>query len=249
MEIKRYSPLDVSLAMPRSNFVLLASASYEERCLSLPRRVVGLPKKSIIFSVGDLCYKIKTNLAEMSKMLGNARLVETSISDPNKTAGIIDGEIQGFLADGNGTDIVVDITTFTHEHLLFLIKSLYNYRDKITSLKCVYSGASDYSVTEKGIDKWLSKGCKEIRSVIGFPGLLYPGADNVLIVIVGYEHERAGYVIDEMAPEQLCLGFGKPDSTTDDAHKAPMELFNRIVETNVAMRPCVHKFEFAANNP
>lgn len=249
MEIRKYSQAEISLAMPRSSFVLITSASYEDRCLSLPRRIAGLPQKSIIFGVVDLCPEIMKNLEEMSKILRGARLVKTSISDPNKTAGIIDNEIQSIFKEGGGIDVVVDITTFTHEHLMFLVKSLYDSRDKINSLKCVYSGASDYSIAEKGMNKWLSKGCCDVRSVIGFPGLLYPGVDNVLIVIVGYEHERAGYVIDEMAPEQLCLGFGKPDSTTDDAHRTPMELFNRIVETNVAMRPCVHKFEFAANNP
>ena len=40
--------------------------------------------------------------------------------------------------------------------------------------------------------KWLSRGIGEVRSILGYSGTLKPSRSNLLIVIVGYEYERAG---------------------------------------------------------
>ena len=65
-------------------------------------------------------------------------------------------------------------------------------------------------------EKWLSKGVKEIRSVLGFPGEILPSRKNHLIVLTGYEYERAKTIIDILQPYSLALGFGEASNVNAD---------------------------------
>ncbi len=230
-------------------FTFICSASYELRCLSIARKLADRVSKSAIFAIENLNVRIDSNLARLKNVLPDSDVVMTDLAEPDKSASLIDKEVQKLLRGRDSQDVVVDITTFTHEHLLFLFKSLYARRERIRKLRCVYTSAKEYSFDERGQKKWLSKGCKDLRSVIGYPGIVYPGVGTVVILIVGFEHERASCVIDEMAPEYLYLGFGRPDKATAAAHKVPMRVFNRIVAANMATRKNVCQFKFASADP
>ena len=251
MAIKKLHASDSELAEITRNSLFITSASYEERCLTVPKAVADIPKKAIVFWVKNLFPQIEVNLGEIEKCIGSekVRKVATDISDPVASASEIDQAIMMGLEGEDGADVVIDITTFTHEHLLFLIKSLALRKEKIKSLKCIYSGAAEYSYNEKDTSKWLSKGCAEVRSVVGYPGTIYPGVETVLIIVFGFEHERAECVREEMQPDSLYLGVGSSDSVTDDAHRAPLALFSWMFEDSLAMQQDVHKFSFEACNP
>lgn len=251
MAIKKLHAGDKELAEITRNSLFITSASYEGRCLTVPQAVADSPKKVIVFWVENLFPAIEVNLGKIEKWIGGEKVckVATDISNPVASASAIDQAVMMGLNGEDGADVVIDITTFTHEHLLFLIKSLDARKEKIKSLKCIYSGATEYSYNEKDTSKWLSKGCAEVRSVVGYPGTIYPGVENVLIIVVGFEHERAECVMDEMVPDSLYLGLGEPDSVTDAAHRAPLLLFSKMLEESIAIRQNVHKFSFSANNP
>lgn len=251
MGIESLDASDPTFAKIARGSLFITSASYEVRCLTGARVVAGNPRKTIVFWVKDLYPTIEANLGEIEKCIGSECIakVATNIADPIASASAIDQAIMEALDGNEAQDVLIDITTFTHEHLLFLLKSLSTRKEKIRSLMCMYSGASDYSYNEEGESKWLSKGCAEVRSVVGYPGMIYPGVENVLIIVVGFEHERAECVMDEMVPDSLYLGLGKPDSVTDAAHRAPLLLFSKMLEESIAIRQNVHKFSFSANNP
>ena len=251
MAIKKLHASDSELAEITRNSLFITSASYEERCLTVPKAVADIPKKAIVFWVKNLFPQIEVNLGEIEKCIGSERVykVATDISNPVASASVIDQAVMKGLEGEDGVDVVIDITTFTHEHLLFLLKSLDSRKEKIKSLQCIYSGAAEYSYNEKDTNKWLSKGCAEVRSVVGYPGTIYPGVENVLMIVFGFEHERAECVIEEMQPDSLYLGVGSPDTATDDAHQAPLALFSRMLEASAAIHQSVHKFSFEACNP
>ena len=251
MGIERFDASDPTIAKIARGSLFMTSASYEARCLTGVRAVAGNPRKTIVFWVKDLFPAIEANLGEIEKRIGSKSItkVATDIADPIASASAIDQAVMAALDGNEAQDVLIDITTFTHEHLLFLLKSLSTRREKIKSLMCIYSGASDYSYNDDVERKWLSKGCTEVRSVVGYPGMIYPGVENVLIIVVGFEHERAECVMDEMVPDALYLGLGEPDSVTDAAHRAPLLLFNKMLEESIAIRQNVHKFSFSANNP
>jgi hypothetical protein len=147
-------------------------------------------------------------------------------------------------------NIVIDISTFTHEMLLILLSILYENKNGFKRILYVYMGAKDYSINESLEKKWLSKGCRQIRSVIGYPGNLVPGVPICLIVLVGYEHERAAIMIEEMDPEYLILGKGLPsdDSLTNPSHKAPMLYFQEILADLLSRRGRIQDFEFSCRD-
>lgn len=251
MSIERFHVSNPAMAKIASDSLFITSASYEERCLTGVRAVAGNLKKAVVFWVANLFSTIEENLTKIEQYIGSGKVrkVATDISNPIMSASVIDQEVMALLDDNEKHDVVIDITTFTHEHLLFLLKSISARKEKIGSLRCIYSGAADYAYNEEGEKKWLSKGCAEVRSVVGYPGMIYPGVENVLIILVGYEHERAECVMDEMSPDSLYIGFGTPDSVTADAHRAPLSLFRKMLEENIAIRQNVHSFSFSANDP
>lgn len=251
MSVDNYKISDPILAECAKDAIFITSASYESRCLTMSQLIGCRHKQAEVFWVKNLCPLIGRNLKEVRKFLGYDRVhdVATEISKPTESASAIDQAVRQLLSKKGDHKILIDVTTFTHEHLLFILKSLYDCRSQICELKCVYSGAKEYSYAEEGEKKWLSKGCAEIRSVIGYPGALYPREDNVLIIVVGLEHERAGYVVDDMSPDKLYLGFGKPDIITDKAHEVPRSQFEKMLAENIAIYQNVERFAFNACDP
>ncbi len=118
--------------------------------------------------------------------------------------------------------VVVDITTFTKEVILVLIKAL--------SLDCfknnfevliVYNPSENYP-------NWLSKGIRNIRSVFGYSGVYLPSKKLILIVLNGFETERTMSIIDCFEPNKLVLGKpSKKDSINIDLNeKADLKFCN-----------------------
>jgi len=103
---------------------------------------------------------------------------------------------------------VIDITSFTHEALLIVLRVLAVHRKPTDRITCLYNGASEYSVGLPAEEKWLTKGVGEIRSVLGYSGQIIPTQKTHLIVLVGFETERAERIIAAYEPNELSLGYG-----------------------------------------
>jgi hypothetical protein len=144
---------------------------------------------------------------------------------------------------------LVDITTFTHESLLILFKLLSSPSRQNRRITYIYTSARDYSTSEAGDQKWLSKGIVEIRSVLGFVGEVMPARKNHLIVLVGYEHERASRLIESFEPNRLSLGHGRAGSVTSPSHYEANRYFHRLVLNAAARYANVTSFEFSCNDP
>lgn len=147
---------------------------------------------------------------------------------------------------------LIDVTTFTHEHLLMLLYFLKseNLMEKVTF---AYTGAQDYSLNVQLEEIWLTKGVKQVRSVIGYPGELVPSKDLHLIVLVGFEHERAQTVIEAYEPVRLSLGFAprlrsvsEQLSETNKAFFARVQSFVRATRQDTTR---VNEFEFSCVDP
>ena len=134
-----------------------------------------------------------------------SRIMEFDTADPLLTADCIVLNLSD-LCSGDPKRIVSDITSFTREALLILVKFLTERMRDEDSLEFLYTNAREYSIGDSGQDKWLSKGIKEVRSVLGYPGDLAPSKQDHLIVLVGFEDERALDLIREYEPSRISLG-------------------------------------------
>ncbi|MCW3490230.1 hypothetical protein [Dethiobacter alkaliphilus] len=242
---------DISKILKDRNGAFLCCASFEKRSLSIPAKINTLQfKKVLIFASEDRCPYISETASEINNIfLNKTQIVNTRMRDPLSTADSIAKAVQQLIAK-NIKDVIIDISTFTHEMLLILIMILWRNKDHFSKVTCIYTGARDYSLGDSVENKWLSKGCKEVRSVFGFPGQIIPGRPSCLIVLVGFEHERATRMITTMEPELLLLGRGLPSSEhlTHDSHKAPMEYFHKLVEDMGSSRGDLKTFEFSCRD-
>ena len=103
------------------------------------------------------------------------------------------------------------------------IKLLYNYKEYFDIIKCLYNGAKRYSCGDMFEQMWLSKGCRDVRNVIGYPGKENPTKKNHIIVLTGFETERATKMVELLSPDKLTLASGS--EPTEEEHDEVMRYF------------------------
>lgn len=119
--------------------------------------------------------------------------------------------------------VIIDISTFTHEALLILIRLIYDNRNSFECIKCLYNGASSYSYGDRFERMWLSKGCRDVRNVMGYPGKIAPKMKDHVIVLTGFEMERATRMVELLSPDKLTLANG--NEPTEEEHDEVMKFF------------------------
>jgi len=97
--------------------------------------------------------------------------------------------------------------------------------------------------------KWLSRGVGEVRTVLGFPGNVTPLKKTHLILIVGYEHERAEGIIEVVEPNSIALGYGRSGSATSEKNRDSNKHYHHLVEQMATSFCSVNSFEIPCNDP
>ena len=138
------------------------------------------------------------------------------------------------------------ITTFTHEALLILLRILQRQVTKRDLVHLVYAAAAEYAVGLRPEEKWLTKGVLDVRSVLGYPGSMRPSWKSHLIVLVGFEADRATELIESYEPTVISLGFGDEKTQTSAGHHA----INRMAFSTVASKvKTYYEFAFSTVDP
>jgi len=210
---------DINSELPKE-FIFICFASFEERSTTIPFSIEqDRIYKSIVFKgmdsyINEMNSVIKKYADMMCKQIRNSTLIELNLENPIQIAEKLTDTVKN-LTCLEKTSLVIDITTFTHETLLILLKLIYVHKNKFTSIYCLYNGAEKYSIGDEPENVWLSKGCRDVRNVIGYPGIIRPAAKTCLIILTGFELERATRLIERIEPDRLMLGNGI-DSTHEN---------------------------------
>ncbi|GHU80799.1 hypothetical protein FACS1894191_6840 [Clostridia bacterium] len=211
-----------------NNSAFLCFASFEGRCKST---AMTLDKSKIAdaYIYFDPTYTDATIPSDISRAFSHCEIKETILHDPIKIADSFSKVIDSLVEKGI-ENIITDITTFSHEALLILLKIQHSYRCHFKQLVCAYTGAGSYGgETTFPEQKWLSKGCKDVRNVLGYPGILKPASKTCLIVLAGFELERATRLIELIEPDRIAIGNGI--EPTNANHTDTMSYFkNRFEE-------------------
>jgi hypothetical protein len=249
MDIKRL-PLPALLeALGGGPDLLICSASFETRCLLVPEALGNLPpSKSFIIANRDYRDEVGHHLDQLRERLGNgAELVETSTENPLDTADALMAVVD-YLARNSPKSVLVDITTLTHEGLLILLRLLGRTRG-LSGLQFAYANAAQYSVGDSATDKWLSKGVREVRTVLGYPGSVLPSRPTHLILLVGYEYHRALRLIEAIDPRTLSLGYGRSGSATTEKDRDANSFYVQLLKRMLPTFGNVSTFEIKCDQP
>jgi len=225
--------------------VFLCCASFEARSMSVPRALAHLRiADSIVFANTESAESV-ASFEYLATLLGpRGRHVQLALSDPLRCADALYGAVLHTVSS-HGRHYLVDITTFTHELLLVLMRVLQLVLSDKDRVHLVYTTAAEYSVGDEPGSKWLTKGIGEIRSVLGFPGMMLPARKLHLVVLSGFEGERAERVIDQFEPDRISVGVGAPESSiTSDHYQINQALQSRLA----AKYPAVELFTFSPSD-
>ena len=230
--------------------LFICAASFESRCLSVPYSIeLSKIKSAVIFYMKDSIQYINDNKILLQEHFKDiASCVELMHGDPLFTADRMQETLIECSQRLTVVSIMVDITTFTHESLLILLRLLPIVFPSAT-IMYAYANAQEYDSDNEKDNKWLSKGIGDIRSVLGYPGELLPARKTHLIVVVGYEYERAASIINALEPSKLALAFGRSDNATTEKDKDANEHYLHLVEQMASSYQEIECFEVKCNDP
>ena len=160
---------------------------------------------------------------------------------------IIDGLWQALIPyqKKGQNQLLLILLLFTHEALLILFKVI----DSLVypnghSIVYLYNPAHKYSYDSSEV--WLSKGLKDMRTVIGYPGRFKPYNRLHLSILVGYENERAKLTLESIEPNIISLGkAAKLESVNPDMAENNLQAYEDIK----SMYKDVTEFEFSCLEP
>lgn len=214
--------------------LFIGFCSFEKRCLSVIQNIpVEKINKGIIFINRDAPPESAPNLEQFICVLKDkADIKRINLFNPIEIA---DSIMEVIINNCKGIDspkILADITCFTHEALLIFLAISKQFL-KNARIKYSYCNASIYaSESKEATEQWLSRGIREVRSVLGYAGDIKPSQETVLIMMVGYECERAWQVIDSISPEELIITYnnanGSTDQTNGDANQHHADLLKEL---------------------
>ena len=201
-----------------SEYIFISCASLETRCRtrSTVEAITHIRKTYIIRNIDSgMNLHNEDHFQSICNQLPDSIALELHFENPLGVLERLQKVIQELITSQEKS-LVVDISTFTHEVLLIFLKILHINRNYFESIFLIYNGAKKY-------EPWLSKGCKEVRNVIGYPGSFNPAQKYHLVVLTGFEWERATRLVELLEPDVLSIGIGK--DPTNSNHQETMTSF------------------------
>jgi len=240
---------DLSARMPSGIDHLIVSASYEERAYGVWKNIKSAicGKKFVCHNENHSAY-LKQSLARFCADDSELQPVALHSDDPHTTFESLRKLIED-IRIGGSCHLAVDLTGFTREALAIL---LYIARYRLADgsrVSAFYHRAASYGRTPK--TGWLSQGVREVRSILGYSGQMRLSADTHLMMIAGFETERAQEIIDTIEPAHLSigtLGGSNLPAEIENPHNLPLEEFIARVKAYYANTQC-DEFEFSTSDP
>lgn len=250
-DMKKVGKSNISAEVGNNIDLLICSSSFEDRCLSLIECIeLSSVKNVVLFNYENNYDKSKQNSNKIINLLNGKTCWQEKMIFPNRPIENCDTFISVLDGFPVNAKVLVDVSTFTRENILILIKLFKSKYNKLNVDYC-YTPSSRYSISEDDSletikqNLWLSKGVDDIRSILGYPGVFSPVKKVLLIILVGFEYERAQILIDNYEPNLLIIGkASKDESITNRLSEINQINFNNLRNANAG----VDVFEFSCKD-
>ena len=190
--------------------VFIGCASFEDRCLGTvsllsPRYRLA---HSYLCVYDDFSEVRQTNVRAMTETLqrhGPLSIVEASEQNPSRSIAELMTEVRS-IASKSYVRVTLDVSTFTKRHLLMLLHAL-DDAGLWDSLRILYTEPKDYVV-----DMYvpMSTGIKEVAPIPSFTNLQPTDKPVLLVIMLGYEGDRAMALFQTIEPNDTVLLVPKP---------------------------------------
>lgn len=210
--------------------MLICSASFEDRCLAIAS---SINKDKIDTAIvcryeGYSSFSAANNRKLLDLLKGI--VIEVPL-DKDSPLSVYDKFYDVFF-EKRPKSLLLDISTFTRETILIVLMLLRqdDFKDILVTFCYVPAERYSESRTEGDNEIWLSRGVSEIRTVLGYAGSYTSLKKTLLIVLVGFEKERAQILINNFEADKLYLGCVPPkESHSEELSIINKENFNRLV--------------------
>lgn len=193
-------------------YIFIFGIGFDQRCLNVSNYI---HENHVIKSIGILNYTWKHKAENNKNVLINLFKEKLILIDEEneKIIDVADSFIEKIKLTSEeykNHEYLIDISAFSHE-LLAVILGILNSLKLIHKTSLIYTCAEEYG-------EWLSRGIVDIRSILGFPGTMLPSQKLHLIVMSGFEIERATEVIKWYEPVAISIGRGEKNQSISSSH-------------------------------
>lgn len=233
----------LSAVLPDKIDIFLVFASFETRTAVASSGLAhGQALNTVLFYTEGCQAIVSDNLAELQKLHPNSRAVAVNASNSIAITDKFIDEISRAVKDKpNKCTAVVDATTFTRESLLILLRVLREFSSYIGSCTFLYTPAKSMSLD------WLSKGVIDYRPIIGYLGEFSPVKKLHLVLMMGFEIDRARNIVMKYEPDLISIGVG---SQVGSINNELYEKNKRFAdELQITLGVNVGRFEFSLTEP
>lgn len=201
-----------SIQDTQSDDILICCGSPEERCKGIIEKLSPNYKANNVFLLrygGHLSLKRERNISDMKEKLKTAgKIFEFTIDEENPIPILNDviQDISRYTKYKKNPKISIDITTIVKWHLLIILKGL-DLKNIINDVRFFYTEPEDY---ETNLFQPLSFGIRKMFPIPMYSGDYNFSKDTLLILLLGYEGNRALALLEEIDPTDCLLLIAKP---------------------------------------
>jgi hypothetical protein len=237
---------DLQSRLPQPIDFLFCSASYEERSYGVCQQLFPNVRSDtfVCYNANHISY-LQSGLEHFKTIVPSLKPVALDSDRPLKTFNAIRDALS-LLKKNGPCHVALDISCFTREAVsmfLFLIK---HEIPKGSVLTALYHKASSYGRSRGG--GWLTEGVREVRTILGYSGSVSLSADTHLVLLSGFEYERAQEIVDAIQPARISLGYATPENSVSAVLNLDHESFLRRLE-DLYPGTCFDRFDFSCIDP
>ena len=192
--------------------VFICCGSPEERCKGTIRKLNPNYKADAVFLLRYTNHKSnerEKNIKELRERLNKVGDIIDFIIDEEKPIPVINEIIhtlEKFTLNSVQPRITFDISTIIKWHLLILLKAM-GLKNNLKGVRFIYTEPEDY-ITD--LFQPLSFGIRNIFPIPTYSGNYNFSEDSLLILLLGYEGDRALALLEETDPAECLLLIPKP---------------------------------------
>lgn len=211
--------------------LFICSASFEDRCLAVASSIdLRMIETALVCRYSGYAELSEDNNTKLLEIL--AEKAKGISFDKDAPLSIYDTLYDAIL-ECHPKSVIIDISTFTRETILIILMLFKQEAFKDIEVTLCYVPADRYSDCNgenNTNDIWLSKGVNAIRTILGYAGSYTSLKKTLLIVLVGFEKERAEILINSFEADKLYLGRVPPrESHNEELSKINKANFDRLV--------------------